>query len=109
MKLLAGPLTQRITEVLRRHGVVSDWQQGCSSASWPCPCGRAGGAGYGKLCAARRSGLVSYGFCWRCSRGCPREGEELVQVPMDLRGGWVVDCQPLSHHASRVGGLDAAL
>ena len=27
-KLLTGPLTQRITEVLKRHGVVSDWQQG---------------------------------------------------------------------------------
>ena len=27
MKLLTGPLTQRITEVLTRHGVVSDWQQ----------------------------------------------------------------------------------
>ena len=27
MKLLTGPLTQRITEVLKRHGVVSDWQQ----------------------------------------------------------------------------------
>ena len=28
MKLLNGPLTQRITEVLTRQGVVSDWQQG---------------------------------------------------------------------------------
>ena len=28
MKLLTCPLTQRITEVLTRHGVVSDWQQG---------------------------------------------------------------------------------
>ena len=28
MKLLTGPLPQRITEVLTRHGVVSDWQQG---------------------------------------------------------------------------------
>ena len=28
MKLLTGPLTQHITEVLTRHGVVSDWQQG---------------------------------------------------------------------------------
>ena len=28
MKLLTGPLTQRITEMLTRHGVVSDWQQG---------------------------------------------------------------------------------
>ena len=27
MKLLMGLLTQRITEVLTRHGVVSDWQQ----------------------------------------------------------------------------------
>ena len=27
MKLLTGPLTGRITEVLTRHGVVSDWQQ----------------------------------------------------------------------------------
>ena len=27
MKLLTGPLTQRIMEVLTRHGVVSDWQQ----------------------------------------------------------------------------------
>ena len=31
MKLLTGPLTQRITEVLTRHGVVSDWQQGALS------------------------------------------------------------------------------
>ena len=28
MKLLTGPLTQRITEVLTRHGVVSNWQHG---------------------------------------------------------------------------------
>ena len=28
MKLLTGPLTQRITEVFTRHGVVGDWQQG---------------------------------------------------------------------------------
>ena len=28
MKLLTGPLTQRITEGLTRHGVVSKWQQG---------------------------------------------------------------------------------
>ena len=28
MKLLTAHLTQRITEVLTRHGVVSDWQQG---------------------------------------------------------------------------------
>ena len=27
IKLLTGPLTRRITEVLTRHGVVSDWQQ----------------------------------------------------------------------------------
>ena len=33
MKLLTGPLTQRITEVLTRHGVVSDWQQGALPAS----------------------------------------------------------------------------
>ena len=33
MKLLTGPLTQRITEVLTRHGVVSDWQQGALSGS----------------------------------------------------------------------------
>ena len=33
MKLLTGLLTERITEVLRRHGVVSDWQQGALSGS----------------------------------------------------------------------------
>ena len=33
MKLLTGPLTQRITEVLTRHGVVSDWQQGAPPGS----------------------------------------------------------------------------
>ena len=33
MKLLRGPLTQRITEVLTRHGVVSDWQQGALPGS----------------------------------------------------------------------------
>ena len=39
MKLLTGPLTQRITEVLTRHGVVIDWQQGalpgCNTAPPP--------------------------------------------------------------------------
>ena len=33
MKLLTDPLTQRITEVLTRHGVVSDWQQGALPGS----------------------------------------------------------------------------
>ena len=33
MKLLTGPLTQRITEVLTRHGVVSDWQKGALPGS----------------------------------------------------------------------------
>ena len=33
MKLLMGPLIQRITEVLTRHGVVSDWQQGALPSS----------------------------------------------------------------------------
>ena len=33
MKLLTGPLTQRITEVLTRHGVVGDWQQGALPGS----------------------------------------------------------------------------
>ena len=33
MKLLTGPLTQRITEVLTRHRVVSDWQQGALPGS----------------------------------------------------------------------------
>ena len=33
MKLLTGPLPQRITEVLPRHGVVSDWQQGALPGS----------------------------------------------------------------------------
>ena len=33
MKLLTGPLTQLITEVLTRHGVVSDWQQGALPGS----------------------------------------------------------------------------
>ena len=33
MKLLTGPLTQRITVVLTRHGVVSDWQQGALPGS----------------------------------------------------------------------------
>ena len=37
MKLLTGPLTQRITEVLTRHGVVSDWQQGALSRSNTAP------------------------------------------------------------------------
>ena len=39
MKLLTGPLTQRFTEVLTRHGVVSDWQQGAPLAPTPAlPC-----------------------------------------------------------------------
>ena len=33
MKLLTGPLTQRITESLTRHGVVSDWQRGALPGS----------------------------------------------------------------------------
>ena len=33
MKLLTGPLSQRITEVLTGHGVVSDWQQGALPGS----------------------------------------------------------------------------
>ena len=33
MKLLTGPLTMRITEMLTRHGVVSDWQQGALPGS----------------------------------------------------------------------------
>ena len=33
MKLLTGSLTQRITEVLTRHGVVSAWQQGALPGS----------------------------------------------------------------------------
>ena len=33
MKLLTGPLTQRITEVLTRHGVVSNWQPGALPGS----------------------------------------------------------------------------
>ena len=33
MKLLTGPLTQRITEVHTPHGVVSDWQQGALPGS----------------------------------------------------------------------------
>ena len=37
MKLLRGPLTQRITEVLTRHGVVSDWQQGALPGSHTAP------------------------------------------------------------------------
>ena len=38
----------------------------------------------------------------------PQEGEDLVQVPMALRGGRVAECQPLSQHDSRVGGRDGA-
>ena len=37
MKLLTGPPTQRITEVLTRHGVVSDWQQGALPGSNTAP------------------------------------------------------------------------
>ena len=33
MKLLGGPLTGRITEVLTRHSLVSDWQRGALPAS----------------------------------------------------------------------------
>ena len=33
IKLLTGPLTQRIMKVLTRHGVVSDWQQGALPGS----------------------------------------------------------------------------
>ena len=37
MKLLTGPLTQRITEVLTRHRLVSDWQQGALPGSNTAP------------------------------------------------------------------------
>ena len=37
MKLHTGPLTQRITEVLTGHGVVSDWQQGAVPSSNTAP------------------------------------------------------------------------
>ena len=37
VKLLTGPLTQRITEVLTLHGVVSDWQQGALPGSTTGP------------------------------------------------------------------------
>ena len=37
MKLLRGPVTQRITELLTRHGVVSDWQQGALPSSNTAP------------------------------------------------------------------------
>ena len=37
MKLLTGSLTQRITGVLTRHGVVSDWQQGALPGSNTAP------------------------------------------------------------------------
>ena len=33
MKLLTGPLTQRIADVLTRHGVFSDWKQGALPGS----------------------------------------------------------------------------
>ena len=39
MNLLGGPLTEAITEVLTRHSVVSDWQQGAvpgSNTGPPC-------------------------------------------------------------------------
>ena len=52
---------------------------------------------------------MSYGFCRRCSRGRLREEDKLVQVPVALRGRRVVECQPLSHHASRVCGANTAL
>ena len=41
-------------------------------------------------------------------RGCPREEEELGQVPSALRGAQAVECQPQFHHA-RVCGSDAVL
>ena len=37
MKLLTPPLTQQITEVLTRHGVVSNWQQGALPGSNTAP------------------------------------------------------------------------
>ena len=81
----------------------------CCSASGPCPGGRAGGAGCGKLCAPRRSGCVWYGFCRRCSGAARVLEEELVEVRVALCGGWIAECQPLFHHASRVRGLNTAL
>ena len=38
-----------------------------------------------------------------------REEEELVQLPVALRGRWVAGSPPLSHHASHVGALNAVL
>ena len=37
MKLLTGPLTQRIREVLTRHRGVSNWQQGALLGSNTAP------------------------------------------------------------------------
>ena len=41
----------------------------CSSASWPCPCGR---AGCWRFCAPRCSRCVSYESCRRCSGAARR-------------------------------------
>ena len=42
-------------------------------------------------------------------RGVLREEGDLVQISVALRSGWVVEGQPLFHHAPRVNGPDAVL
>ena len=81
----------------------------CSSASWPCPVGRAGRASCRKACGAQALRVRVVRVLPAVLRGRLREDEELVQLPVALRGGQVLECQPLFHHASHVCGLDTAL
>ena len=85
-----GPVRSTAPPLLHRGDRVE--RGPCCSASGPCPCGRAGGAGCGKLCAPRRSGCVWYGFCRRCSgavRGRKRSWCR-YQWPCAVDGLWSV-------------------
>ena len=68
--------------------------------------------GQGRLWEALRAQVLRVGVIRLLPAvlgGCLREEEELVQVPVALRGGWVAEGQPLFHHAPCVRGLNGVL
>ena len=102
-----GPVCVAASPLLHRGGRVERGPlQQCLSAL-PLREG-----GWGRLWEALCAQTLQVRVIWvlpALLRGRPREDEELVQVPVALHGGRVLESQPLSHHASCVGGLDAVL
>ena len=102
-----GPVHVAASSLLHRGGRVErgSLQQCLLALPW-------GEGGRGRL----REALCALALWVRVVRVLPamlrgrlREEEESVQVAVALRGGLVVECQPLSNHASRMCGHDAAL